>query len=233
MRVPVLTYHAVLPVDSSAQLRGTVPLSVFREQIAWLRRRGYTSLSLDETADLLEGGEPVARRPLALCFDDGYGCVVEHALDVLEDAGFTATLFVVTGAVGKTTDWYAHKGGPCLEHASWDELERALARGFAIGSHGVDHQPLTQLDTQQLREEVWASREEIAKRLGSCRHFAYPYGACSPQVSAEVRRAGYRTGCTTERGFNRSGQPLETLRRQSISRTTTAARFRRRVGSLW
>ena len=79
MRVPVLTYHAVLPVDRPTRLRGTVPLSVFREQIDWLRRRGYTSLSLDETADLLEGGEPVARRLVTLCFDDGYRCVVPIA----------------------------------------------------------------------------------------------------------------------------------------------------------
>jgi hypothetical protein len=46
-----------------------------------------------------------------------------------------------------------------------------------------------------------------------------------------VQRAGYRTACTTETGFNRRGQSLLRLRRQAVSRNTTSGRFRRRVGA--
>jgi peptidoglycan/xylan/chitin deacetylase (PgdA/CDA1 family) len=159
--------------------------------------------------------------------------VVEHALPVLELYGFTATLFVVTDAVGKTTDWYVPKGGRPFDHAGWAELEQARARGFEVGSHSVHHPWLGRLDPEAVRDELSQSREMIEKRLGACRHFAYPHGDVNPDLVAAVRDAGYRTACTTRRGFNGRGQSLLELRRQTVSRTTGDARFRRRVGSWW
>jgi peptidoglycan/xylan/chitin deacetylase (PgdA/CDA1 family) len=233
MRLPVLTYHAVLPLEGDAQARGTVPLSVFERQAAWLERHGYRSLSLDQAADQLEGQCEPVRRGVVLTFDDGYRCVVEHALPVLERFGFTATLFVVTGAVGTTTDWYVRKGGRPLEHASWQELEQAQARGLEVGSHTVHHPWLGELDADSVCEELGRSKEEIEKHLGRCNHLSYPHGDASPELARAVSEAGYRTACTTRRGFNRRGQSLLALRRQNVSRTTSAGRFRRRVGSWW
>ncbi len=233
MRLPVLTYHAVLDVERGAGVRGTVPLCVFREQVAWLRRRGFTALTLDQAADVLEGKAAAPRRPVVLTFDDGYRCVIECALPLLEEAGFTATLFVVTGVVGRTTDWYARKGGPSFEHATWEELQRARESGFEIASHGVRHTSLGETGPQALREEVYGSKDEISRRLGRCEHFAYPYGVFTPEAVGAVREAGYRTACTTRPGLNRRGQPLETLHRQGVSRTTSAVRLRRKVGRWW
>ncbi len=88
----------------------------------------------------------------------------------------TATLFVVTGAVGRTTEWYVPEGGRAFEHAGWDELERAAARGFAIGSHTVSHLSLGGASDAAVADELGASREAIEKRFGACRHFAYPFG---------------------------------------------------------
>ncbi len=225
-------YHAVLPIEASESVRGTVPLSIFRAQVAWLARRGYRSLTLDEAAEGLRGNGAASRgRSVAITFDDGYRCVVEHAVPVLAEFGLTATLFVVTGAVDTTTDWYVQGGGRAFEHASWDELERAASRGIAIGSHTVNHRSLVDASDAVLADELGASKETIEKRLGPCRHFAYPFGAHGDAAVAAVQCAGYTTACTTEAGLNRPGQPLLRLRRQSVSRTSTAGRFRRRLGA--
>lgn len=232
MALPILMYHAVLPIDATEPVRGTVPLATFREQIGWLARRGYRALTLDEVAAALGGsGDAAPGRSVAISFDDGYRCVVEHALPVLEEFGMTAVLFVVTGAVGRTTDWYVPKGGRAFEHADWSELESAAAHGFAIGSHSVSHLSLTGASNDAVADELGASKEAIEKRLGTCRHFAYPFGSHSDATVAAVQRAGYATACTTEAGLNRRGQPLLRLRRQAVSRTATAGRFRRRAGA--
>ena len=143
----------------------------------------------------------------------------------------TATSFVVTGAVATTTDWYVAGGGRAFEHANWDELSRAAAQGFAIGSHTVSHLSLASATDTAVADELGASREAIEKQIGACRHFAYPFGAHGDATVAAVQRAGYRTACTTETGLNKNGQPLLRLRRQAVSRNTTAGRFRRRVGA--
>lgn len=233
MKLPILTYHAVLPLEPGQSLRGTVPLDTFRIQIEWLARRGFTALDLASAADLLEGDRLRVRRPIALSFDDGYRCVVEHALPVLEAFGFSATLFVVTDAVGKSSDWYVRKGGRAFEHATWDELEGATARGFAVESHGAAHRRLTEIPSAEVEEELGRSREAIARRLGRCDHFAYPFGAFSDETAGAVLRCGYRTACTTRGGFNRRAASLAMLRRQNIGRHTRIRGFRRRAGSWW
>jgi peptidoglycan/xylan/chitin deacetylase (PgdA/CDA1 family) len=233
LSIPILAYHAVLPVDRSARVRGTVPLEVFREQVGWLARAGYAALSLDQAADVLEGRAPPVRRGVVITFDDGYRCVLEHALPVLREAGYTATLFVVTGFVGGTSDWYVAKGGQAFEHAGWDELERAAADGFAIGSHTARHRRLGALPAAEVEHELSSSGEAIRRRLGRCEHFAYPFGDWSQALAGRVLESGYRTACTTEHGPNRAGQPLGALRRQGVSRTTRGGRFRRRVGAWW
>ena len=53
MAIPVLMYHAVLPIDAAEKVRGTVPLATFRE--GWLARRDHRALTLDEVADALAG----------------------------------------------------------------------------------------------------------------------------------------------------------------------------------
>ena len=225
-------YHAVLPIDASEKLRGTVPLATFRAQIGWLARRGYRALTLDEVAAGVAGtGEAIRGRSVALTFDDGYRCVIEHALPVLEEFGLTATLFVVTDAVGRSSNWYGPKGGRPFEHASWDELSGAAARGFAIGSHSVRHVRLANATPDAVADELGTSRELLEKRLGSCRHFAYPYGSHSAATVTAVASAGYQTACTTEAGTNQAGQPLLRLRRQTVSRNTTGGRFRRHAGA--
>jgi len=231
LRIPILVYHAVLPLERGARVRGTVALDAFREQIGWLARRGYTALSLDRAAGILAGTAPPVRRSVVITFDDGYRCVHEHALPVLREAGFTATLFVVTDVVGGRSEWYVAKGGRAFLHADWAELERAAADGFTIGSHTARHRRLTDLPPAELDEELTSSGEAIRRRLGRCEHFAYPYGGWSEAVAARVLAAGYRTACTTEPGKNRAGQPLTALRRQGVSRTTQGGRFRRRMGA--
>ena len=231
MAIPILMYHAVLPIDAAAKVRGTVPLAVFREQIGWLARRGYRALTLDDVEASLAGSSDTRGRSVAITFDDGYRCVLEHAFPVLAEFGMTATLFVVTGAVGQTTEWYVAGGGRAFEHADWDELERAAARGFAIGSHTVSHLALAGGESAAIADELSTSKETIEKRVGACRHFAYPFGAHDDEAVGAVERAGYRTACTTETGFNGPGQPRLRLRRQAVSRNTTAGRFRRRVGA--
>lgn len=165
MAISVLRYHAVVPIDTAAELRGSVALASFREQIGWLARRGYRSLTLDEVADGLSGHHDTAGgRSVAITFDDGYRCAALHALPVLEEFGMTATLFVVTGVVGGTTRRRVAIGGHAFPHANWDELEGAVARGFAIGSQSLSHMSLVEAGANVLEDEIGANTASRFRR---------------------------------------------------------------------
>ncbi len=223
----------MLPLATSEQVRGTVAVHDFRLQIEWLVRRGYLGISVSEAAARLRRDDPQQDRAVVLTFDDGYRSVIEHALPVLEESGFTATLYIVTAAMDRTTDWYVKKGGRAFPHASWNELENAAKRGFDIGSHSVDHLRLSKVADEVLTDQLQRSRAEIAQRVGACDHFAYPFGDVSEKVIQATKAAGYQTAVTTLKGFNTPDTAPFELRRQMVSRTTSLRRFRRKVGHWW
>lgn len=110
----ILLYHRVteLALDPN---RLAVSSANFRDHMTLLRSE-YKPLSLEQAAVALEG-DRVPRRAVVVTFDDGYADNLEHAQPVLADTGVPATVFVATGYVDKTDEFW------------WDELERLVLLG--------------------------------------------------------------------------------------------------------
>jgi glycosyltransferase involved in cell wall biosynthesis/peptidoglycan/xylan/chitin deacetylase (PgdA/CDA1 family)/SAM-dependent methyltransferase len=78
---------------------------------------------------------------------------------------------------------------------SWEEARTLGQRGFEIGSHGMTHAPLTDLDDDALRAELVDSRRMIQTRLGvDCLSIAYPDNRTDDRVLRAARDAGYELG---------------------------------------
>ena len=81
-------------------------------------------------------------------FDDG----LPRALDFFDEEGVKATLFVI----GRTVD----------DALACSRLREAVARGHEIASHTITHRLLTQLSSDEKREEIVSSRKKIEDALG-------------------------------------------------------------------
>jgi peptidoglycan/xylan/chitin deacetylase (PgdA/CDA1 family) len=81
----------------------------------------------------------------------------------------------------------------------WEELAAQIrAGGVAIGSHGLNHEPLTTCGSDDLRLELAGSRALIRERLGvTPEAVAYPNGDNSREVVSTARECGYSLGFTT------------------------------------
>ena len=97
----------------------------FADQMDLLAAEGYRVVDVVEAARLLTSGERLDS-VVALSFDDGYRDVAEHALPVLEQRQFRATVFVATGVADGTAtfSWYARQP-PVL---GWTTSSRSTAR---------------------------------------------------------------------------------------------------------
>lgn len=180
MRLPLLTFHSIDPSESVISF----PADGLRALLSRLARAGWQGTSLSEAVSA--AAEP---RRLGIAFDDGYRNVIDAALPVLRELGFTATVFVVAGHVGGRSDWGpAGQAVPELPLLGWDEIEALAAAGWEVGAHGVRHRWLPATAPDQLRREVEESAEIIGARLGSSPAlFAYPYGGVTDPVRAAVR----------------------------------------------
>ncbi|MBV2356210.1 polysaccharide deacetylase family protein [Streptomyces sp. J2-1] len=222
--VPVLMYHAVSATPAPATRALSVSPDAFAEQVAKIAELDMTPLTTAELAAHWRDGRPLPDRPVLITFDDGYEGVHRHALPVLAEHAFPATLFVSTGWLkgARTT------GGAPDAMLDWAQVRELAGARVEIGGHSHSHPQLDQLDDTALHAELARSTEIIAAELGAPPvSFAYPYGYSSRRVRRAVRAAGYAQALAVGNALARRRQGPYALRRVTVRRATGAGEFER------
>ncbi len=193
-RLPILTYHSL---DTSRSVISTSPSS-FRRQMQWLHQQGFQTLSLAEAAKLVRIGQPFRERTCVVTFDDGYETVYREAFPILQEMGFTATVFLITGYCGKQNSWPGHVS-PVGEQSllCWTQIEEMARHHIEFGSHTVTHPDLACLTHREAEREMQDSKQMIQERIGrGVEVFAYPYGRYAPWT-VDLAREHFSGACST------------------------------------
>lgn len=184
---------------------------VFEDEVEPFRDLVRTLTSIMRPIDYSEGVERVLTnridRPyITFSFDDGFkNCLT--AARVLEEFGAHACFFVCPGVVGEGDDQRVEEFCrdqlhlPPVEFMNWNDLESLLKRGHEIGNHTLQHERLDR--AIDAREQIDRARAELETRLGSIRHFAWPYGhfgAISRESKQDVFATGHRSCASGQRG---------------------------------
>lgn len=227
----ILMYHEVSKEDPADIL--TVRHDRFSEQMTWLKINGYqfTTIS-DLISDKPSGQKATVRKSIALTFDDGYLDTYTTAWSVLRENDISASVFLVSGRVGKTSAW--RKGALANKPLmSWDNAREMLAGGIQFGSHTVTHPHLSKLEAGDIELEIKDSRRQIEEQLEqSITHFSYPYSSANPSVYYALRKAGYSHACTYRDHYvGGTGHNLLALQRIIILSTDTLEDFAAKVRS--
>jgi peptidoglycan/xylan/chitin deacetylase (PgdA/CDA1 family) len=115
-------------------------------------------------------------------------------MPVLQRYRFTATAFVLAGRLGGHNAW-SHPG-PHKALLTADQVRQLAETGMEIGSHGLQHVSLPEIDDIRLNAETVRSRAILQQLLGrQVRGFCYPYGNLDARVVEAVRAAGYDYAC--------------------------------------
>ncbi|AZY49538.1 polysaccharide deacetylase family protein [Bordetella avium] len=226
--VPVLMYHHITPEGG---MIAATP-EVFEAQIASLAAAGYQSLSADQFAAYLAGGE-VPEKSVLITFDDGYLNNWVHAHPVLKRHGMKAVIFLITGLIGDgparpspgqalpadvdhdTSKRLIAAGRADEVMLRWSEVRAMIEAGtFEFHSHTHTH---TRWDKEcgadvsakrrHIAQELDDSRATLIERLGSVSdHLCWPQGYFDADYLQAAREAGFRHLYTTDPlGQNRPG----------------------------
>jgi peptidoglycan/xylan/chitin deacetylase (PgdA/CDA1 family) len=198
-RVAVLMYHSL---DQRQCVLSTRP-AAFAEHMRILHRQSRRVVSLEEVAARLADRSLLAEA-VAITFDDGFRNVYQHALPILLQYRFQATVFLVTDYCGRTNSWPGQPSAisprPLLR---WSEIQEMSTAGISFGSHAVTHPDLRRLPSRVAAAEMLASKQRIEDAVGRpVVSFAYPYGAYDPAVKY-LAAAHFRVACSTRLGFVR------------------------------
>jgi peptidoglycan/xylan/chitin deacetylase (PgdA/CDA1 family) len=121
----ILCYHGFSLRDESAFSRRTfIDLDTFGKRMAFLKRSGFSVLSLDEALERLEGGT-LPSRAVVITIDDGFYSVYAGAYPILRRHSFPATIYVTT--------YYAEQGNPvfnlAVQYMFWKTKKAVLDLG--------------------------------------------------------------------------------------------------------
>ena len=224
--VPILCYHRFGAACGAALC---VSEASFRAHLQHLKDNGYRTISLGDLHEFMSYRRAIPLRSVVITIDDGYRSSYDIAFPLLEEFGFTATLFVYTDFVGSTP-----------MSVSWDQLREMRAAGFEIGSHSVTHSDLTRKQADEtdagyqtrIMRELSESKAVIDRELGQdTRFLAYPYSQYNRWVLAQAEAAGYRLGLTLEPGANPFFADPRVLRRNPVLQEDLIY-FGRRISTL-
>jgi peptidoglycan/xylan/chitin deacetylase (PgdA/CDA1 family) len=211
-RIPILVYHRVVDEMPPDDYYGIcMSHDLFEEQMCSLAEAGYHTLTVEEAAVFMRRRGRLPVRQVALTFDDGYMDTFELAVPVLRRLGFSATMFIVAGLVGRRSLWDAGKccTAPLMD---WPHLQQLLDWGFALGSHTLTHPELSALPLDDARHEIVASRARLERQLDrAITTFCYPFGEWNESTYRLVRAAGYRAACNDS--WRNEHRPLALARR--------------------
>lgn len=248
--VPVLMYHHVTPAGGAIN----VSPEHFRDQMAWFKKHGYTSLSCQQFAEHLNG-KPAPAKSILITFDDGYLDNYVYAWPILQEYGFKATIFIVTAWIGSgPARVYKQPGAtdlpPTPSHEDckqlmatgaydefalrWSEIKLMRASGVCeFHSHTHTH---TRWDKQEVDKnahmlaELKDSRASLEQNLGAAsEHLCWPQGYFDPDYIQIANSLGFNYLYTTRAfGRNRPGADSNSIFRFAV-RNTTGASVGRRV----
>ena len=216
----VLLYHRVLP--DPAGLAMAVSVQNFEAQLKWLRAH-YPVYSLEEMLDKSKSGK-LAKRAVAITFDDGYADNLLMAKPVLERFQIPATIFITSAKLDSPKEFW------------WDDLDRIfqtekLPLSLKIETGGKQ----TEWDTHSSEERKKAQAEiskilkysnarEIERILELlCQWASLPQKGRSeyrtlttPELHELIQGGMLRIGAHTENHLALSAQSEETQRAEII-----------------
>jgi peptidoglycan/xylan/chitin deacetylase (PgdA/CDA1 family) len=165
--VPIFMYHHISnkPTQNLLDYGLTVRTVDFDEQLTWLQKQGYHSITQTELFDALYYGKILPPHPMILTFDDGYEDAYTDALPVLLAHHYRGVFYIITGMIGG-------------RYMLWDQIRILVRDGMQISSHTVHHvnvgEPPYGTSTQF---ELTVAKSTLEKELGKpIQFFCYPSG---------------------------------------------------------
>jgi peptidoglycan/xylan/chitin deacetylase (PgdA/CDA1 family) len=191
---------------------------MLRDHLAWVQRWGLRTIDLVDVCHAVErgeGGSSLDHR-VGVCFDDALVGVHRDALEILRDAGVSATVFVVADALGHDPWWWSG----AARAMSAAELLDVVAAGHRIGSHTRTHPSLPSLDDATLERELRDSRASLEDLVQQpVEVLAYPGGHHDARVRECAAAVGYQGAFTFL-----NGRVTSHLDRYALPRLTMSAR---------
>ena len=213
--LPTLMYHHVQDMEVAKgknQASLTVDTNTFRQQMKYLKDRGYRSAYISDVLNFFDSGVAIVSKSVLITFDDGYDDFASNAAPILREFGFTSTLFVPTGLIDNPG------------YLSWKVVkDLATAGDVVFANHTWSHRNVGANRVDVEREIKTADMQLEERGLNSPKLFAYPYGLESDWGKEILEGLGYKLAFSTRPGSILCEKQRLTLPRVRVGNSSLGA----------
>jgi peptidoglycan/xylan/chitin deacetylase (PgdA/CDA1 family) len=177
----ILMYHSI-----GGGGNGEVGAGLYSVSIEDFRRQMEYIAEINESQ-----GHKVTRSPVVVTFDDGLLDNYTNAYPILKKFGLKAHFFVLAGKIGAEG------------YMSWEQIKDLSSAGMVIGSHGMTHRILTELNDEDLDYELRESKMILEERLEAgvdC--LSIPRGFYNQKIITMAKEAGYKAVYTSNTKYS-------------------------------
>jgi len=209
---PILMYHGIQNSEDEAGHFDpvySVTHQQFKDQLNWLQDNDYKACTLDQ-ANSAANDEKI----VVITFDDGDITNFTSALPQLIERSMPAEFYI-------TTDWIGNEFS-----MSADQLRKLDQAGMAVDSHGKTHKYLSDLNDDEMRLELEASKKTLEEILDKpINTIALPGGRGDHRTRKLAKQLGYKRLCTSVLGYNNKGTDPFKLERIAVTRQMSLDAF--------
>lgn len=213
-KIPVLNYHFFYDpaLGESCNENICLEVSVFRQQLDYLKNNGYKTLTMDEFTKWMYGQIELPAKSVLITIDDGAMGTGNHngnkLIPILEEYNMHATLFLISG---------------------WWDVNNYRSKNLDIQSHTYDMHQYGNCGKGQV---VCATKEELVNDLKKSlaivdnnNSFCFPFYSYSDVAIEGVKEAGFKMSFIG--GYRKASRNDDKYKipRYPIHKTTTMNQF--------
>lgn len=213
--MPIIMYHSVLK-DTDLSGKYIVTPDTLKNDINFLKNKGYTFVSAQELIDYTNGTSKLPDKPIMLTFDDGFYNNYGYVMPILSEYDAKAVISVV----GSYTDEYSKSNiaNMTYGYVRWSEVyDMFIDKRVEVGNHSYDFHSNSQGRNGSKRnsgesEDTYrnifvADTQKAQDRFMTKTGFApiiytYPFGAYSEETTDMLKSMGFKMSLTCNEGIN-------------------------------
>mgnify|MGYP000897073652 CR=1 FL=1 len=212
----ILLFHSIETKKDKKDLY-TLDKYVFEKMIIFLKEMKFNFVSFNEVYN--------NQNNIIISFDDGFMSVLNNALPILEKYDIPFHVFINKNFIQSNNKLFLNKKGL---------IELSNKKNVELGSHGVSHMKLSQLTTQQIKEEISESKiwlEDITGKIVNT--FSYPHGSFDNRAKKYLEEFGYNFAASSKFGDVNNLTPKFELPRLDIWSTDTNKILYQKINGHW
>lgn len=203
--LPIIMYHNITESNAKAG-KYTVTVEEFKADLEYIKEKGYSTVTVAEVTDYVNGKNILPDKPIMITFDDGFESFYTLGYPLLKQFGMKA----VVSVIGSVTDKYSQINDHNINYSNltWAEINEMHKNGLVEfqnhsynmhASKNGQRKGISKMNGESeavyrkaLTEDLEKAQELFNNNCGfEPTAVAYPYGAKSKTTLDIIKDCGF------------------------------------------